>query len=100
MRYLVVDADYRGTGIRDEFTGQITPESVGLPQDLVERITKWVADYQPIIPVPSRERWKRSGEIEKLDEIGLDLARAVEGHFGAGARVKYFSEGKLKQMLI
>ncbi|HWY40560.1 MAG TPA: hypothetical protein VNX27_07165 [Chthoniobacterales bacterium] len=100
MRCLVVDADYRGTGIKDEFTGQLTPESLGLPQDLVERISKWVSDYQPIIPIPTKERKKHLNKIEELDKVGLDLARSVKAHFGNNANVKYFSEGRLKQMLI
>jgi hypothetical protein len=100
VRYLIFDSDYRGTGIRDEFSGQITPESLGLPEELAERIAKWVADYQPIIPIPTKERWKHAERIEELDKVDLDLARSVKAHFGASAKVKYYSEGKLKQMLI
>jgi len=99
MRYLTVNADYQGTGINDDFEGPIAPSSIDLPQQLIDRIADWVRDYQPIIQLGTDERRNRVKEIEELDKTGIALARDLKAHFGASAKVQYYSEGKLKRML-
>jgi len=99
MRYLTVNADYRGTGINDDFEGPVAPSSLDLPQQLINRIADWVRDYQPIIQLATDERRNHVKEIEELDKTGIALARELKAHFGHSAKVQYYSEGKFQRML-
>jgi hypothetical protein len=53
-----------------------------------------------IIPLGMDERAKRQKEIEELDNVGIRLAREVKAYFGASAKMRYFSEDKLRRILI
>jgi hypothetical protein len=97
MRYLTVTADYQGTGLRDD-SGELSPDSLELPSELIQRIANWVENYQPIIKLDEAGRSRQMKEIMELDEIGLAIARAVKKHFGEAAKVQYFSEGRLLRM--
>jgi hypothetical protein len=47
MRYLTIDGMLSGTGIRDSLAGgYLDLEEVGLSLELVQRIQKWVIEYE------------------------------------------------------
>jgi|HubBroStandDraft_4_1064222.scaffolds.fasta_scaffold54648_2 hypothetical protein len=99
MKYLTVNADFQGTGLKDDFEGPIKPESLNLPEALIQRISKWLSDYQPIIRGGAEGRQERQREIKELDERGLEIAREVRDCLGADAKVLYYSEGTFSRML-
>lgn len=100
MKYIVIIPDYMGSCIRDEFEGEIAVESLELPDDIINEINAWHNNYRKIIPLSTKERGQRKEEIEKLDAQGLELAKCLETLIPGGAKVKYFSEGKLKYMRV
>jgi hypothetical protein len=75
------------------------PASLGLPQQLIDRIANWVRDYQPIIRLGTEELGTRAEEIEELDQTGIALARELKAHFGHSAKVQYYRAGKLRRIL-
>jgi hypothetical protein len=46
------------------------------------------------------ERSLRAEEIERLDRLGLGIARDIKSHFGENAKVQYYSEGKLRRLAV
>jgi hypothetical protein len=96
MKYLTVSADYRGTGIKDDFVGPVNPASLSLPTDLWKRVESWVGKYQPIIPMSPRERLLIQEQIEDLDSEGIAIARMIAEQSEDPVKVRYFSEGKLQ----
>jgi hypothetical protein len=100
MRYLTITADYLGTGVKDDYAGPVDPQTLNLPQEIIQRISRWVAAYQPLILLNDNDRSFRKEEIERLDQDGLALARDIKNHFGEKAKIQYYSEGKLQRLLI
>lgn len=100
MKYIVLMPDYTGSCVRDEFEGEISVESLNLPEHILNEITTWHNAYRKIIPLSKEEREQRKEEIEKLDAQGLELAKSLKNLIPGGAKVKYFSEGKLKYIQV
>ena len=98
MKYLTIIPDYTGSCLRDDFEGQIELEELGLPQEYISELSSWHEAYRQIIPLSDEERVARIQEIEKLDNKGLELAKRLEDLVLGGAKVKYYSEGKLKHL--
>lgn len=98
MRYLVLSADYTQSALRDEYTGTVVPEEVGLPEGLAKRIREWNERYRQIIPLDEEQRHVASAVklIELLDEEGLSIAAEIRITL-PDAKVQYFSEGHLRQ---
>ena len=100
MKYIVLMPDYTGSCIRDEFEGEIAMESLNLPKKTFNEITIWHNAYRKIIPLSKEEREQKIEEIEKLDAQGLEFAKSLKTLIPGGAKVKYFSEGKLKYLQV
>lgn len=98
MRYFTVTADYCGTGLKDDFSGFVSPESLNLPTELAWKISQWVTAYQAVIQLDESERSRRHKEIEHLDKEGLAISREFKIYFGEDAKVQYYSEGKLQKI--
>jgi len=96
MKYIILMPDYTGSCIRDEFGEEINLKSLNLPKYILNEINTWHNEYRKIIPLDMKERSQKIEEIEKLDSQGLELARNLQKLIPGGAKVKYFSEGKLK----
>ncbi len=98
MKYLTIIPDYTGSCIKDDFTGQIEIEELGLPQDFIDEISSWHESYKIIIPLSDAQRLAQMEEIEKLDKKGLKLSQKLTKLLLGGAKVKYFSEGLMKYL--
>ena len=98
MRYLTVAAEYIGSCIKDDSQGQIDCHELLLDEDLCKELEEWNADYKVIIPLDMDEREQRYDEIKILDERGIRLAKKLTEAIKGGAKVKYYSEGKLKYL--
>ena len=99
MKYLIVAPEYTGSCIHDEFVGDINIEDLNLAPALIEEFTEWNEEYKKIIPLEEEERKKMAHEIERLDKKGVELSKTLVSIPG-GAKVKYFSEGKMEYISI
>ena len=98
MRYLVIMPDYTGSCVREEFGEEVELEDLGLPRNVVDEIVIWHNSYREIIPLDEKEKKQRIDQIETLDTQGLKIAKQLKTLVPGGAKVKYFSEGKLKYL--
>jgi hypothetical protein len=100
MRYLTLSADYGALSLRDEEAGPLALADVDVPASLTRELEAWNSRYQPIVPMDMEER--QSGEvaalIDELDQLGLALAGRLADALGGGAKVKYYSEGRLRHL--
>lgn len=90
MQYLVVEADYQGTGIRDDYAGPVAPPELGISEDLTKRLHQWVERYSGLITGAVERTPERT---DKLDALGVALAQEIQGVLGDQAKVAYYSEG-------
>lgn len=95
MHYLILSADYMKPSLKDEFNGYVDLRKLGVPQNLIEELTLWNDSYNRIIPLTMEQRENQIQIIQELDEQGKKIARDLERLVPGGAKVKYFSEGKL-----
>jgi hypothetical protein len=98
MRYLTITPDYTGSCIKDEFTGQLAIEELGLPQAYIDAISLWNESYRVIIPFSEEQRQARKKEIEKLDRQGIEFSKTLKELVPGEVKVKYFSEGLMKYL--
>ena len=98
MRYLTIMPDYTSSCLRDDFEGLIELEDLELPQEFISELSSWHDAYRQIIPLSDEERATRIQEIEQLDSKGLEIAKRLKDLVPGGAKVKYYSEGKLMHL--
>lgn len=94
-RYLTLSADYRSTGIRDDYQGELQQSDLNISDQLWERLATWVKAYEKIIPLSPEERKTRHEEIQLLDTEGLELVKEFRRELGPEAKISYYSEGLL-----
>src|SRR4051812_16693300 len=72
MRYLTVAADYQQPVFRDDITGPIKLENLGLSKKLCEAVVAWNARYQAIIQLDMDRRVEpdTASVIQRLDDDG------------------------------
>jgi len=100
IRYLVLDADYNSTGIRDEFDefdGSLEQDDLGISDRLWDEITEWVLDYVPIILMGIDEIVSPSSlkKIYELDKRGVALIQQLLDELECNVKIRYYSEGML-----
>ncbi len=98
MKYLTISPNYTQSCIRDDIEGPIELSCLELPESIVNEIKLWHQRYREIIPLSMDERQKISQTIEELDQQGIKIALKIKELLNA--KVKYFSEGKLKYLII
>jgi len=100
VRYLTLAADYGALSLRDEEVGAVDLVDLDAPSDLVNDLVAWNERYQPIVPMDMEDRQAApaAATIDELDRLGIALAKRVAAAIGSGAKVKYYSEGRLRQM--
>lgn len=95
MRFLTIASNYTGPCIQDNFEGPISIDQLGLSDSFIQEINVWNEAYKVIIPLS-----EKINEIELLDQHGLEIANKLQRLVPGGAKVNYFSEGKLKYLPI
>ncbi len=95
MRYLTLAADYLEPSVTDEASELSSLDDLGLSAALTDEVRAWNARYQTVVPLPLVERVAMAAEIERLDEVGLELAGRMAAEL-APAKVEYYSEGLLR----
>jgi hypothetical protein len=100
MRYLRLAADYGQVSLRDEQAGPTTATELGLPSDLVEDLKAWNERYQRVIPagIDQRRVDPMASLIGELDQIGIELAERIADAVEDKAKVRYYSEGLLREV--
>ena len=96
MKYLIVDAELSGTGVRDKyFGGYIDPEDLALSTFIKQRLCDWVSKYE-------NEHYKgfiNENLIIELDQEGRDIALVIKNEL-LDVKVEYFSAAKMTSEII
>jgi hypothetical protein len=96
MKYLVVDGNLHGTGIRDYYNGgYIEPESLGLDLNIVQRIHKWMDVYEN----EHYNSFENEDMIKQLDDEGKEIAFLIKREL-KNIKVYYFSAALLNTYII
>ena len=95
MKYLTLSASYNGPLIR-EGDKNVNCEELGVGHELCQELIEWNECYKKIIPLSIDKRRMNMTYIEMLDERGISLAKKLSQSIIGGAKVKYYSEGKLR----
>ncbi len=91
-RYLVVDGNLSGTGVRDAVEGgYLTPSAIGISDGLGDEISAWQKRYE----LAHFRSYTDSAEVDKLDAEGLALRQKLSVEL-AQAKVQYFSSAKMR----
>jgi hypothetical protein len=86
-RYLTVDGMLSGTGLRDSVAGgYLEPLQLGLSDVLVERIGRWLAEYENGHYAGFEDR----AETEALDKEGISISVEVQRELPQ-SKVEYYS---------
>jgi hypothetical protein len=101
MRYLTLAADYGEVAIRDERSGSLALAELSLPEDLASAIVAWNDRYQTVIPAGEHERGvdPMASLIGELDAEGVRLAKQIGDALPDEVKVRYYSEGLLREVV-
>ena len=99
MRYITVNADYMGTGLKDNFKGSISSDDLDLPLVLKAEISSWNTAYQPIVLMNDNVRSSNAELIKTLDDQGLSITRKIKDFLGDGYKIDYYSEGLFRRIV-
>ena len=92
MRYLIVDGMMSGTGIRDEVEGgYLSPESLGLSGQLVQRISRWLRAYEDA----HYEQYSDKSNVAELDAEGQQIQAQMQEEL-PDAKVRYYSDAEAR----
>lgn len=96
MRYLMIDADLNGTGIRNHYNGgYLVPEKLNLRPDTIRRLTEWRLKYE-------QDHYKsclNPVNVNKLDSEGKEIARLIGAELDE-AKIEYFSAAKITREIV
>lgn len=96
MKYLVIDACLGGTGIRDYYKGgYINPDSLGLSDEITDKLSKWVKEYEN----EHYDGFTNEENISRLDLQGREIAVMIKKEL-ASVKVSYFSDAKMIKEII
>ena len=96
MRYLVVDANLSGTGIRDKYNGgYVSPLELNLSSNVINQIDLWLSRYEN----EHFDGFLNSDLINKLDTEGRDIAKKIKDELG-DIKIEYFSAAKMTKEII
>ena len=100
MKYLILDADYRSTGIKDLEGNFLSKSDLCISDELWNEIQIWVNSYAPIVMMDEAERTLNLNTIQNLDKHGIELCKKLKSEISEGAKIEYFSEGLLTKIFI
>ena len=96
-RYLTLDGEVHGTGLRDQYEGFIELEAVPISSDLRIKIREWANAYHQIVGKRIEQDNSRIGD---LDIKGLILMKALSEELGSDYKLRYFSDLKTKELML
>jgi len=93
---LIVDGMLSGTGIRDaKVGGYLDAGKIGISDELVGRLAKWVSDYENAHYYQFSDR----ANNEELDKEGIAIAREIQEAL-PHIQVEYFSNAYMRRIAI
>jgi hypothetical protein len=93
MIYLVIDACFGGTGIRDRYNGgYIKPEELSLGNNTIAVLEEWLIKYNNEF----FNGYDNSTVISRLDNEGLKISLEISKELKDTAKIEYFSDAKMK----
>lgn len=96
MKYLVIDGELSGTGIRDKYeSGYLVPEALGLSRKTTDRLNEWVSRYE----TEHRKGFSDTNVVDELDRQGKEIAFLVREELG-DIKLEYFSAATMKSEMI
>jgi len=87
-RYIVLDGEIYGTGIRDQYTGFFDPKELPLSDVLVQKISTWKDKCHSIHGIISD--WPEA-TFHKLDLEGLEILKNLRDELGQQFKIRYVS---------
>ena len=96
-RYLSLDGEIHGTGLKDQYEGFIELDEVPLSQMLKNEISVWANEYHEMF---GQTLDSNDTNIHELDIRGLNLMRRVSEELGPGYKVRYYSDLMTKELRI
>ncbi|HZH98153.1 MAG TPA: hypothetical protein VEX38_04215 [Fimbriimonadaceae bacterium] len=94
IKAVTVDGMMSGTGIRDSVNGgYLELDNLPLSSSLKRQITEWLSKYENA----HYFSFEDASEVETLDLIGLNIARAIKEEVSA-LEVRYYSSARLKEL--
>src|SRR5688572_31588325 len=99
MRYLTIWGDYRSTGVRDDYQGPLTRDDLTISDELWTDLQDWVSKYAFFTLTGTGITTENASEVRNLDLIGLALARRMTRELQGTAKVGYFSEALLQNVV-
>ena len=95
VRYLIVDGNLSGTGVRDAVEGGwLTAPELGISERLVDEISEWQKRYE----MAHFRTYTDLNEVDKLDTDGLVLHQKLAEELSQ-AKVQYFSSARMQLII-
>lgn len=92
-RYLVVDGNLNGTGIRDYYEGgYIDPLHLMLLQDILERLEAWLTQYRN----EHYNAFSNEKKVKEPDNEGKRIALLIRNEL-SNCKIRYYSAATLKE---
>jgi len=98
MKYLVVDAELSGTGIRDKYNEPyfyLNPQDLGLSNETISKLNEWLLKYQE----EHYKGFKESNVIDQLDEEGRNIALIIKNEL-IDVKMEYYSDASMRWEII
>jgi len=97
MRYLIIDACFGGTGIRDKYEGgYINLSLLSLSANFTERLSNWINRYNNEF----FNGYSNSKFITELDKEGKEIAIQLKTELSNDVKVEYYSDARLVSEII
>ena len=97
MKYLIIDACFGGTGIRDKYEGgYIDSALLGLSTNFTNRLSNWINKYNNEF----FNGYNNSNFIAELDKEGKEIAIQLKSELSNEIKVEYYSDARLVSEMI
>ena len=89
--YLVIDAEFHGTGIRDYYNGgYLDPKDLHLSAATIEWLNKWQARYEN----EHYSGYENDKVIDELDRDGKEIALTIKKEL-QDSKIQYYSDARM-----
>jgi len=96
MKYLVVDALFNGTGIRDYYTGDyLKPETLNLEAVTTIKIHDWLFRYKS----EHHKGYINDDVINELDREGREIALKIKNEL-LEVKIEYYSDARMTREIM
>jgi hypothetical protein len=96
MKYLVIDAMFSGTGIRDYYNGNyIEPESLHLSDMTINKLRDWLSQYIS----EHHKGYINDKAIDELDREGKEIALRIMREL-VDVRIHYYSDARMTEEMV